>query len=411
MKKLVFFFGFLLIAAISSAQINIAGTVFNSQTKAPIANVSILLNEMGNGTISNDAGEFRFRVDSLPTKISLRSLGFETTLVEIYTVDSLFIYLNPLAYELNEVTIYDSVFVKNLIQNIYLNVLEKEKITYGGKAFYRQSTFNDSVLVGIIESQHRAIINNNGIKAWEMLGAKYGKLRNNKQSHYFFIDNAMAITESFKLLDPRFQEPDIRFTKILQRRADAFYQFTITNKFTELDKEYYIIEFEPKLAANRTISPCWSGYMQVDANNFNIIYFKGQLKDEKQNVLRRTYENSVNDILLTNEIRFKETSDGNLTPEFLKTTVSYYATYRSFSTRVSVNATLLFYEYGRFQVFHDALMSNLTHDDDIVELRSRNADWQSDAYIPLSKAEIIGIELMREKGGVGNLLNETIKRK
>ncbi len=411
MKRIITTFFSLFVVVSVSAQIFISGAVYNAQTKLPIANASILLNAQGKGTISNDAGEFKFMVDSLPTKISIRSLGYESVLAEIFTEDSLFIYLNPLAYELNEVNIYDSIFVRNLIQNIYQNALEKEKITYGGKAYYRQTTFNDEDMVGFIETQHRAIINNNGIKAWEMLGAKYGRLTNNKQEHYFFIDNAMAITESFKLIDPRFEEPDIRFMKILQRRADAFYRFTITNTFTELDKQYYIIEFEPKLPINKTIGPCWSGYMQVDANNFNILYFKGHLLDEKQAVLRRTYESSVNNIKIENEIRFKETSDGNLTPEFLKTTVSYNATYRDFSSRVSVNSTLLFYEYGKFQVFHDGLMQNLTHDDDIVELRSRNTNWESDAFIPLNKTEIQGLEFMRKKGGIGNLLNESAKRK
>ncbi|MDZ7717987.1 MAG: DUF5686 family protein [Balneolaceae bacterium] len=138
------------------SQIEIEGTVFDSESGETLPSATVLLTGTYRGTITNAEGHFSLTVDELPVTLQVRYIGFETAQVEITQETSL-----PIEIELGlSVTELEEIIVteKDPGLSIMERVIARKQIwrenldTYQAEAYTRQILSNDTSIVSIIES-------------------------------------------------------------------------------------------------------------------------------------------------------------------------------------------------------------------------------------------------------------------
>jgi hypothetical protein len=86
----------------------IRGTVFDKDSKGPIAFASVFFNGTTSGTTTDNNGNFSLNVSKNGTlPIAINAIGYFSILLSHYSPDSaLVVYLNPKAYDIGEIAIY-----------------------------------------------------------------------------------------------------------------------------------------------------------------------------------------------------------------------------------------------------------------------------------------------------------------
>lgn len=109
MKKWAFLIFIVFSALIVKAQITISGFVYNAETKEAIIGANIIDSINFTGTTTNTQGYYVLKTNSSELKATF--VGYQTQTISLnQTKDTIInIYLKPLAYQLNEVTIHAKV--------------------------------------------------------------------------------------------------------------------------------------------------------------------------------------------------------------------------------------------------------------------------------------------------------------
>lgn len=71
----------------------------------PLGGVTIVVDGSGNGTVTNDKGRFSLTVESLPVKLNVSSLGYESQQVDVASVHDIKIYLNEDIIKVDDVVV------------------------------------------------------------------------------------------------------------------------------------------------------------------------------------------------------------------------------------------------------------------------------------------------------------------
>ena len=71
----------------SNAQTQISGLILDSLTQKPIVGVSVSDVKTGNGTITNEEGEFRIVLENIPRKLLISHVTYKKRILEVRKSD------------------------------------------------------------------------------------------------------------------------------------------------------------------------------------------------------------------------------------------------------------------------------------------------------------------------------------
>ena len=236
----------------------ILGQIFDSKTKEPLVGAYIIDDNSKNVSITNENGEFKLNVLSYPSKIKISFIGYEKTEVIIINSDSKEIFLNPIVYQLDEVT-----FSSNLAAEIVIKAVKKalsdSLTTSYHKAYYQKtSSFN-----GKYSKLYEMFINVSwgqfGVKEWQPTNARYAYL--DSIGHHFANFISLCFMNSGTLRNST--NFPLNLIDIQEK-----YKYKVLN----IQNEIATIECKPK---SRNESVNFDGKIYIDTTNYNIIQIRG----------------------------------------------------------------------------------------------------------------------------------------
>src|SRR5690606_858821 len=96
---------FLLLTSTAMAQLRVTGSVINSESKEPLAGVSVTVKGSANAVISDSLGRFALTVPSSETVLVFSYVGFAEQEMAVGTGNDLTINMRPLKNSLEEVVV------------------------------------------------------------------------------------------------------------------------------------------------------------------------------------------------------------------------------------------------------------------------------------------------------------------
>ncbi|NNF04394.1 MAG: carboxypeptidase-like regulatory domain-containing protein, partial [Rhodothermales bacterium] len=137
----------------------ISGTVVDAVTGEALPGATVQLAGTYRGTITNSGGRFQIRTDSLPVRLNVRFIGYESRIIDVQAARvDLLIEMTPVAFELPEVVITNEDPAIRIMRRV---IEEKQRWragldTYSVDAYNRFRVANDTGIVSIWESRTRA---------------------------------------------------------------------------------------------------------------------------------------------------------------------------------------------------------------------------------------------------------------
>jgi len=262
--------------ALENHQLTIKGKILNDRTGKPVEYANITIPGKQMGTISNQDGEFIFKMpvfhDSATIVVSaIGYANFSAKTSELIDTPAR-IHLQPIALPIEEVTIYavDPVStIRRLIENIKKNYHDNYLLQ---TAFYRETIKENDAYVGINE----AVV--------KILNPPTLSLANEKISIYKArksTDVKIMDTIDFKFQGGIYNSLalDVAGESIsfLDKSSMHLYDYTYTGLEVE-DKRYsFIIEFDQKDGIKE---PLYSGKLWVDANTYGLNRAKFSISEQ-----------------------------------------------------------------------------------------------------------------------------------
>lgn len=140
---------FLFFSYCSFAQHKLIGKVADKATGKPIGYASVITSNAHAGTSSNTEGEFEIKVDALPVKLVVSSLGYINDTISIVDDKKVEARLQPAPIMLPEVKVGN--YAAELLKKSYRNLWKQRKNLTYGQAFYRQITRAENEPVEVLE--------------------------------------------------------------------------------------------------------------------------------------------------------------------------------------------------------------------------------------------------------------------
>ena len=105
MKRAVYIL-FLLITVQTLGQKSFTATVYDAETRSPLAGVQVLFYKNNNVQITDEKGKVSYDLRKLPDSVEFSFIGYkDTTVVVNKTSDKVVIRLRPIAYKTQEVIV------------------------------------------------------------------------------------------------------------------------------------------------------------------------------------------------------------------------------------------------------------------------------------------------------------------
>ena len=104
----------------AGAQVTVTGVVQDAATRQPLVAAHVVAEAQDRGTITNNAGQFRIELRSLPATLVIRHLSYEAVRLEFGPNDSCHVTVGLIeaVYELDEVIVAGDEFAANLMRKV-----------------------------------------------------------------------------------------------------------------------------------------------------------------------------------------------------------------------------------------------------------------------------------------------------
>lgn len=189
-SRFIQLFSLLFIYSITSkAQTQISGLILDSLTQKPIVGVSISDVKTGNGTVTNEEGQFQIFLDNMPGKLMISHVSYTKRILEITNRDFLKVNLPITTIQLPEfqtgnpaIAILNAVIRKSLSDTA-------NKHYY--KAFYQKVSYFNGKYTKFQQMFMNVSWSQLGVERWQPTNVRYAQL--NDQRH----DAANAIVVGF----------------------------------------------------------------------------------------------------------------------------------------------------------------------------------------------------------------------
>lgn len=138
----------------AAAEVLVTGTVTDQFTGEALVSATVQVEGTYRGTITNAEGRFELRVPSLPVRLVVRFIGFETTIVQISGSGSVLIRLVPAAVVLPEVVVSGEDPAVRIMRRVIERKIEwRSKLErFRADAYTRLVIENDTGIVSMTES-------------------------------------------------------------------------------------------------------------------------------------------------------------------------------------------------------------------------------------------------------------------
>jgi hypothetical protein len=165
----------LFIGHILYSQNYISGQIFDSKTKEILIGAYLIDGNSKNISITNENGEFKLNVFSFPAKIYISFIGYEKKEEVIIDSDSKSIFLNPIVYQLDEVTVSSNLGAEIVNRAVKKALSDSSTISYHKAYYQKTSSFN-----GKYNKLYELFLNVSwgqfGVKEWQPTNARYAYL-------------------------------------------------------------------------------------------------------------------------------------------------------------------------------------------------------------------------------------------
>lgn len=222
-------------------QVVVKGRVVDEKGQ-PVAYANIGLPGNEPGTATNEAGEFNLRVPSLPQKLTIVSMGYTTTTVEVRTIAALTVVLPASTVALPEVRVRNPEQVAvELVQRAFAQLQRHARQEQFGKAFYRQKERHNDKYSEFLDAFYNVRFSNKEVVSWEVEQARYGLVPDNSGVDMTNFSAAIRLI-------PVFEPKPSRRTLAVPLSPLAAEQFTFRLREVLQDKgqETAVIDFAPR---------------------------------------------------------------------------------------------------------------------------------------------------------------------
>ncbi|NVO84187.1 carboxypeptidase-like regulatory domain-containing protein [Hymenobacter terrestris] len=236
---------FLLGGSLAQAQeILLKGRVVDEKNQPiPYAGVGVVGAEVG--TATNEAGEFLLRVPRLPQQLTVNSLGFEPTILNVNTTmaaSPLEVRLKSSLVALPEVRVRNPAQVAaELVQRASAKLARHQRDAMYGQAFYRQKQRHNGRYTEFMDAFYDVRFTVEGISGWQLTQARYGQV---KEETGVDMMNFSAALRLIPVYDPK---PSSRKVAVpLGPRATKQFIFQLREILRDESGEVAVIDFRPR---------------------------------------------------------------------------------------------------------------------------------------------------------------------
>ena len=264
MKKIIVFIILLFSISNIKAQLTITGTVVDAQNLEPLPAAHIVIKGTYKGTVANADGNFRIKLDSLPTTLVVRFLGYKTKeqTINVDFSDSLVVYMEEAYLEMEEIVVTG----EDPAISIMKEVIRRKKIwrenlnNYSVEAYSRQQLKTDTSIVSITESISEAY--------WDKEFGHREILKSKRQTaNIEASDNFAGVSYLPNFYDDNVEVSQFDVVGVTHPDALSYYNFELVN-FSKIDDK---IIFEIDVTSKRKLQPLFEGTIFVQDQDYALI--------------------------------------------------------------------------------------------------------------------------------------------
>ncbi len=250
--------------SIKAQALQLSGTVNDTDTKTPIAFVSITVKDSNIGTVTNEQGEFSINMPALPCTLIISHLGYQPIEQKITEAGQhLVISLTLQITQLPEVTVGNPALA--IIRSTVAKVAKIARNEYFPKVFSRRLTLESDKPTFFAESFLDAQWQAWGLTKYNISNSRY--LQNDNSINYNNIAMFSMLCSGYignsLLVSPMFHKPD------------SLYKFSVKETFKENGHEIAVIKCE--LKDQDLPHTAFEGDYYIDTDNYNILKTDGIL--------------------------------------------------------------------------------------------------------------------------------------
>ena len=341
--SVIFLFQVLAVISALGQKTVIRGRVLDAETGDPVPYVSIVLPELNKGTASNIDGEFQFRVDSLPLRITFSHISYETFSMTVTNGEPFTVRLQPRKILMHEVVVEEdrmNDYLKTLLQKAYNHTLQTSKRDHYGRAFYRQISKNGKDYSELYEIFYDTRFNTAGIEDWAIQEGRYALKTAHVADEYIYNKNFTLLSRVLSVV----QLPTKDIIQPVNPQVALYYDLKMEHLMDMDGRKVAVISFVPK--PDLTI-PAMEGELYIDIDRYDILKMKGRIKNDKLKFITlSTKEGSWKNYTLSFDMAFKTGPDSTLVLDYITLDQSFDFYLRGvFMNPVKTRAFLVFYEY------------------------------------------------------------------
>ncbi|WP_077921534.1 carboxypeptidase-like regulatory domain-containing protein [Spirosoma sp. 209] len=171
----------------STAGQTIRGAVLDQSSQQPIPFATLYWPATGQGTLSNENGDFELPAGPIPAQLIVSHVSFQTDTITVAApADHQRIQLKPAVHQLAAVTVSNAGYV--LIRQAVAKIQASQQLAYG-KAFYRQLTRNGEQPTEIQEVIYNVKLSPVKVEGVQIANARYARLPSDAQKMYYHFSN------------------------------------------------------------------------------------------------------------------------------------------------------------------------------------------------------------------------------
>ncbi len=248
----------------ASAQKIITGKIVDAQTLEPLAAAHIIIKDTYKGTIANADGEFTLRVETFPSTIVVRYLGYQTKEIELSADHEgpLDFLMEEAFLEMQEITVTG----EDPAISIMKEVIRRKQIwrenlqNYTVDAYSRQQLRTDTSIVSITESISQAY--------WDKELGNREILKSRRQTaNIEGSDNFAGVSYLPNFYDDNLDIVEFEVVGVTHPNALKFYNFELVD-FSKIDDK---VIFEIEVSSKRKLQPLFEGTIFVQDEDYALI--------------------------------------------------------------------------------------------------------------------------------------------
>lgn len=164
----------------SNAQTQISGLILDSLTQKPIVGVSVSDTKTGNGTITNEDGEFRIVLENIPGKLLISHVSYKKRIWDVRNSDFLKVNLPISAIQLPEFQTGNPAIA--ILNAVIRKAVRDSANKHYYKAFYQKVSYFNGKYTKFQQLFTNVSWSQMGVERWQPINIRYGQLE--RQRHF-----------------------------------------------------------------------------------------------------------------------------------------------------------------------------------------------------------------------------------